>query len=254
MRSRSLIALTFVLGTCLLVFAGLDSSKPADNEPPRPSSKPRVSTPRVLPGLLPSGFVQLPNQWRLRPAGKQIEVGNFPVNVAVHPSGQYLAVLHAGYQDHEVAIIDLNRARQKIVCRVVVDQTFYGLCFSPDGRRLYVSGGEFAVVHEFEFNRGLLSNPRTISLAGDGDKLVVGGLATDAAGRELFACCTWGDLLIRIPAENPDNRTVIHVGNASEKTARPSPRAYSRARPTAARMVKTAVRGRKPSRPARRDT
>jgi DNA-binding beta-propeller fold protein YncE len=211
MRSRSLTALFLALGSCVLLFAGLDSRKPADEEPPR-SIKADAPPPRVLPGLLADGFVQLPNQWRLHPAGKQIEVGNFPVNSAVHPSGQYLAVLHAGWQDHEVAIIDLNRARQRIVCRVAVDQTFYGLCFSPDGRRLYVSGGEYETVHEFEFSRGLLSNERKFSLAGLNEKLVVGGLATDAAGREVFACCTWGDVVVRIPAENPENRTVIHVG------------------------------------------
>ena len=112
MRSRSLSALVLTLGACLLVFAGLDTVKPADEEPPRPR-KAEIVPPRVLPGLLADGFVQLPNQWRLRPVGKQIEVGNFPINSAVHPSGQYLAVLHAGWQDHEVAIIDLNRAGRR---------------------------------------------------------------------------------------------------------------------------------------------
>jgi DNA-binding beta-propeller fold protein YncE len=221
MRTRSVTALFLSLGSCLLLFARLDERK-AEEPPPAP--KQAVSPPpRVLPGLHADGFVQLPNQWRLKPAGKQLEVGNFPVNMAVHPSGQYLAVLHAGYQEHEVMIIDLNRAKQKIVSRVAVDQTFYGLCFSPDGRRLYASGGELEVVHEFEFSRGLLGNARTVSLAGAGEKLIVGGLATDAIGRELFACCTWGDVVVRVPADNPENRTVIHVGvaKAGEKKEKP---------------------------------
>src|SRR5688572_32994805 len=176
MRSRSLTALVLSLGTCLLLFAGLDTRK-ADDPPAPPARKTEAAVPRVLPGLLADGFVQLPNQWRLRPAGRQIEVGNFPVNAAVHPSGQYLAVLHAGWQDHEVLILDLNRARQRVVSRVVVDQTFYGLCFSPDGRRLYASGGELELVHEYDFGRGLLSNHRAFSLAGAGERMVVGGLA-----------------------------------------------------------------------------
>jgi Phosphoesterase family/Lactonase, 7-bladed beta-propeller len=215
MRSRSLVALFVGLGSCLALFAGLDTRKAAE-EPPAPGLR-KAEAPRVLPGLLADGFIQLPNQWKLHPAGKQIEVGNFPVNLAIHPSGQYLAVLHAGWGEHEVMIIDLNKAKQRIVSRVVVDQTFYGMCFSPDGRRLYASGGEFEVVHEFEFSRGLLGNPRTISLAGAGEKLVVGGLAMDAAGRDLFACCTWGDVIVRIPVDNPENRTIIPVGKA--KTA-----------------------------------
>jgi YVTN family beta-propeller protein len=213
MRPRSLTALFLCFGTCVLLFAGLDARKPADDAPAPPGKSAPAPT-RVLPGLLPDGSVQLPNQWRLRPAGKQIEVGNFPVNAAVHPSGQYLAVLHAGMQEHEVMIIDLNKAKQRIVSRVVIDQTFYGLCFSPDGRKLYASGGEFEIVYEFDFARGLLGNPRTISLAGVGEKLVPGGLAMDAAGRELFVCCTWGDVVVRVPAENPENKTVITVGQA----------------------------------------
>src|SRR6476469_9859216 len=170
MRTRSLTALMLCLGTCLALFAGLDTRKPADDLPAPPTRRGEAAAPRVLPGLLADGFVQLPNQWKLRPAGRQIEVGNFPVNAAVHPSGQYLAVLHAGWGDHEILILDLNRAKQKIVSRVIIDQTFYGLCFSPDGHKLYASGGEFETVHEFDFSRGLLGNPRVISLAGAGDK------------------------------------------------------------------------------------
>ena len=29
---------------------------------------------------------------------------------------------------------------------MTVEQTFYGLCFSPDGRQLFASGGEYEVV------------------------------------------------------------------------------------------------------------
>src|SRR5215207_5526081 len=129
MRSRSLAALGAGLGSCLALFAGLDTRQAGDDPPP-PARKTETAAPRVLPGLLADGSVQLPNQWKLRPAGKQVEVGNFPVNLALHPSGQYLAVLHAGWGDHEVLILDLNKARQRVVSRVVVDQTFYGLCFS----------------------------------------------------------------------------------------------------------------------------
>src|SRR5438445_10963131 len=107
------------------------------------------TTPRTLPGVEPGGLIRLPNQWAIRPAGKQVELGDFPVNTALHPSGQWLAVLHAGYGEHEIAIVDLNRRRQKICCRVILDQTFYGLCFSPDGKPLFASGCEYEVVHGF---------------------------------------------------------------------------------------------------------
>jgi hypothetical protein len=83
--------------------------------------------------------VLLPNQWSLRPAGKQIALGDFPVNLALHPSGRWIAVPHAGYGEYEVMIVDLQK--QKRITRVSIPQTFYGLCFSPDGRTLFATPG-----------------------------------------------------------------------------------------------------------------
>ena len=40
--------------------------------------------------LMANGSIQLPNQWSLRPAGKQLSLGDFPVNLALHPDGRYL--------------------------------------------------------------------------------------------------------------------------------------------------------------------
>src|SRR5437588_8882930 len=111
---------------------------PGAEPPPKPAAPKRA-----LPGVQPDGSVRLPNQWSLRPAGKHIELGDFPVNLALHPSGQWLAALHAGYGTHEIAVIDLNPKRQRIASRVTLDQAFYGLCFSPDGHTLFASGGEY---------------------------------------------------------------------------------------------------------------
>src|SRR5215203_3790123 len=41
-----------------------------------------------VPGIQHDGTVLLPNQWSLRPVGKQVEVGDFPVNIALHPKGK----------------------------------------------------------------------------------------------------------------------------------------------------------------------
>ncbi|MFM8358085.1 MAG: hypothetical protein ACKOET_05970, partial [Verrucomicrobiota bacterium] len=37
-----------------------------------------------LPGIRRDGSILLPNQWSLRPAGKHLPVGDFPVHLAVH--------------------------------------------------------------------------------------------------------------------------------------------------------------------------
>jgi len=66
--------------------------------------------PVVLPGLQRDGSVLLPNQWSLRPVGRQINVGDFPVNIALHPGGAFAAVLHSGWGQHEVRILDVKSA------------------------------------------------------------------------------------------------------------------------------------------------
>ena len=44
----------------------------------------------------------LPNGWSLKPAGRQVRLGDLPVQIAVHPTEPILAILHAGYGEHEV--------------------------------------------------------------------------------------------------------------------------------------------------------
>ena len=127
-----------------------------------PPADPRLLL-RPLPGLQADGAVLLPNQWSLRPTGKQVEVGNFPVNVALHPQGDWAAVLHSGYGPHEVVVVDLKTA--SVVSRVTLPKTFYGLCFTPNGERLLVSGGEDDVVYQFHFADGQLSDREVIELA-----------------------------------------------------------------------------------------
>src|SRR6516165_5780878 len=63
-----------------------------------------------LPGLQPDGSVLLPNQWSLRPAGITVELRDFPINVAVHPSGRYASVLHSGYSRHQILVLDIDAA------------------------------------------------------------------------------------------------------------------------------------------------
>ncbi len=168
---------------------------------------------RVLPGIQRNGFIQLPNQWSLKPAGKQIELGDFPVNIALHPSGQYLAVLHAGYGPHEITTVDLKK--QKVVARVRLEQTWYGLCFSPDGKHLFASGAEFEVVHAYAFEDGLLFRHREIPVAKSSAKFIPGGLAVDREGKTLFAAGTWGDGLAIVPLDAPNRRVTVPLGKES---------------------------------------
>jgi WD40 repeat protein len=116
-----------------------------------------------LPGARADGAIRLPNQWFLRPVGKQVLVGDFPVNIAIHPSGKFAAVLHSGYGQHEIIVLELPGG--KLVSRTALDEAFYGLAFSPNGKRVFASGAGSEVVHAFTFADGYLSGTSSSSCA-----------------------------------------------------------------------------------------
>src|SRR5947209_4108756 len=209
MRHRSLLAASLLTGTVAVLSASLGLGRDDAREPARPAAAQPVPARRVWPGLHADGFVQLPNQWRLRPAGTQLELGDFPVHIAVHPGGRFLAVLHCGYKDHEIIVVNLDGGRQRITSRATVEQAFYGLAFSPDGSRLFASGGEYAVVHAFDLRDGYLCDHRRIAVADSRGKSIIGGLAVTPDGKTLAAADTFGNAVVLLPLDAPEGKRVV---------------------------------------------
>jgi len=129
----------------------------------------------VLPGPQPDGSTRLHNQWPIRPAGRQVELGDFPLNLAVDPSGRYAAVLHSGHGGHEIRIVDV--ATGKSGKPWPVHEAFGGLSFSADGRTLVCSGASDGVLHVFGFSAGVLIPERDVRVVPAGDPGVVAGVA-----------------------------------------------------------------------------
>lgn len=206
----SLIMGLTAMAACLY----LGQDLPSEDKPARPRP--------IWPGPQPDGRVQLPNQWSLRPAGVQLELGDFPVNMALHPTGRWLAILHAGHSEHEVIVVDTQRRR--ITCRVPLEQTFYGICFSPKGERLYASGGEFAVVHEWQFDDGLLAKHHAWNVADEKSDFVCSGIALDKSGKTLYAAGVFGDAISIRPLVEGSKYELISLPEKSHPYAvLPSP-------------------------------
>src|SRR5437016_4680363 len=171
--------LTFVSLICLLCLYASRVARGADE-----SAAPR------WPGLQADGRTRLPKQWTLQPGGRQIQLGDFPVYIAVHATGCWAAVLHCGYGEHEVVIVDLKRS--EVVSRFKFPQSFYGLTFDPEGKRLFASGAEFEAVHQFAFADGKLSDHRELRISELKSKQVPTGLACSRDGKTLFVANAWG--------------------------------------------------------------
>ncbi len=81
----------------------------------------------------------LPNGWSLTPAGRSLDLGDLPLNIAVSASGNRLAVTNNGQSTQTIQLIDAKN--EKVLHSIEIPKSFYGLKFSRDGRFLYASGG-----------------------------------------------------------------------------------------------------------------
>ena len=162
------------------------------------SSASGQSDKRVLPG--PQGYL-LPNGWTLTPAGKQIEVGDLPMNIVVEPSGRHAFVLNSGWNEHTVSVIDLGHNRK--IQEVSLYRSWLGLCFDPRERRLYVSGGARPIIEVLAYDPTHQEAPlaKQAPIALDSTlmkKVYISGLALDTKGKRLFAANTEEGTLIEV--------------------------------------------------------
>ena len=158
--------------------------------------------PAAWPGMTRAGGVLLPNGWSIKPAGKQSRLGDFPVAIAAHPGEPILAVLHAGYGEHEVITLDVSQPDvPKVVGRVVLPEVFSGLAWSPDGTRLFVGGGFDDVIYRFDHAQGLLTNKATLAYParpGVKERRSPAGLAVAADGKTLWVANAFGHSVARL--------------------------------------------------------
>ena len=83
--------------------------------------------------------IRLPNGWSLTPVGKNLQLGDLPLNIAVSPSRKLIAVTNNGQSTQSLQLIDAKR--EKIISSIEIPESWYGLAFSADEKYLYASGG-----------------------------------------------------------------------------------------------------------------
>jgi DNA-binding beta-propeller fold protein YncE len=150
------------------------------------------------PGRQADGSVLLPNMWSLRPAGTQVNLADFPVNIAVHPEGRFAAILHAGNSAHEIHIVDIAKAT--VIQRVNVEEAFYGLEFAHSGKRLYASGSGNEVIRFFDFQAasGTLAPEQRIVLRDAKERGIPAGLALSSDAQSLYVANVLGQKVAKV--------------------------------------------------------
>ena len=197
--------------------------------------------PQQLPHAVAGGY-ELPNGWRLTPLGRAIPTEDMVLNVSVAPDRKSVVALHAGFNPHGLVVVDAHS--EEAAQRIGLKSAWLGLAWHPNGKRLYVSGGNAngrkptrAPIYIFDYENGRLSNQPsgTLEETIDTSELYWSGLVHHRSKPLLFAAnrgtgpgpsnvvvfdTATGKLLQRIPVEvNPyalllsDNGQTLYVSN-----------------------------------------
>ncbi len=121
----------------------------------------------ALPGQMPratEGGYFLPNGWQLKPVGRHVVTDDYILDLTPTPDGKNIVALNCGYNPHGLAVVD--PASLEIRQKVALKSAWLGLAWSPDGKKLYVSGGNgesrtkpsAAPVYEIPFENGRLAD------------------------------------------------------------------------------------------------
>jgi DNA-binding beta-propeller fold protein YncE len=145
----------------------------------------------------PSGPRRLPTGARLDPAGVSHDLGSMPLAMTLSPEKNRVIVLLNGWREQGIQVVD--RASGHVLQTIPLPAVFLGITFSPDGKSLYVSGGNEDLIYRFDWHDGQATLADSIALAvkekGKSGTRYPAGIAISRDGRTLYAAENLGDSL-----------------------------------------------------------
>lgn len=106
------------------------------------------------PDQLEQHRVGLPNGWALTPVGKNIGLGDLPLNLVVSNNKKWLAVTNNGQSTQSIDLIDIKSGNR--IDSIVIAKSWYGLAFSKDDQFLYAGGGHDNRINKYSVKGGSL--------------------------------------------------------------------------------------------------
>src|SRR5215813_12470715 len=146
----------------------------------------------------------LPTGVRLDPVGEAIDLGSMPMNLLVAPGGDGTGVVLNGWREQGIQVVDLKT--RKVKQTLLQPAAFYGAAFSPDGRRLYISGGNDDLLYVYAWKDGAATLLNKLTLAeakavdGTGSSYPA-GVAVAPSGKFIYVAENVGDRLAVVNAE-----------------------------------------------------
>jgi DNA-binding beta-propeller fold protein YncE len=140
---------------------------------------------------------------RLDPAGEAVDLGSLPINLVLTPEEDRAVIVLSGWREQGVQVVDLKT--RKVTQTLLQDGAFYGAAYSPDGRRLCVSGGNTDLLFVYAWKDGVATLENKFELAkaktadGTGTSYPA-GLVFSPNGKLLYVAEDVGDRLAVVNA------------------------------------------------------
>ncbi len=149
------------------------------------------------------GTTVIPNGRLIDPAGTTVEVAPHPFGLELSPDGGTVATANSGIKPFSVSLVETTGSTPSVRQippgnagdSGIINAVFMGLAYSPDGKSLYVSGGNDGTIFELDARSG--AKLRTINL-----NVPFGGRA-------------WKDGYIGDIRLSPDGRTLYALDQAN---------------------------------------
>src|SRR5260221_5722039 len=129
--------------------------------------------------------IHLPNGWNLTPAGKSLQLGDLPLNIAVSSTKKFMAVTNNGQSTQTIQLVDV--IKEEVVSSVEIPKSWLGLKFSADEKYLYASGGNDNRILKYAIIKNKLLLKDSILLGNKWpEKISPAGLDIDDAKQMLY--------------------------------------------------------------------
>ncbi len=177
---RFTVAAAIFVSLCVGAFTAVQRSR---------MKHPHTGAEITIPGKDGAG-VLLPDGWRVTPAGSQLETGDMILSAQVSPDGKTLAFTNSGYTRHQLHLVDL--ATETEIATFPLDRSWSGLAWSPNGKRILVSGGQDNVAADiYTFQRwddGSWTQRQSLQLEGaEKAKTAISSIVASPDGESVYA-------------------------------------------------------------------
>jgi YVTN family beta-propeller protein len=157
-----------------------------------------------------SNRVILPNGWKLTPVGKQLPLGDLPLNLEISKSGKLLAVTNNGQSDQYLQLFDA--VNLQLLDSVTMAKSWLGLAFSDDGKSLYASGGNDNFIVRYAVSSNRLIPADTFIFGKPWPvKISIAGIALDDARHILYAVTKENNALYMVNTETKKAKKMMDL-------------------------------------------